>query len=313
MAALTIRHITSYSYRRPVAFGAHRIMVRPLDSADQRVLEANLHISPNPSQINWAKDAFGNHFAVVQFRGKAKQLRFESTVHVDHSPEDFAKLERGTRDALQLSYTTEERAKLAHFIQPRHTDADGALSRWVGQFLAKQQPADTGDLLIKMTFAIKQGFTYAARQAKGIQTPSQTLALRSGSCRDFAVLMIEALRSLRIAARFVSGYVHVPHNPTEPRVGGSTHAWLQAYVPGADWVDFDPTNGIAGNRDLIRVAVVNDPLDAVPLHGTWAGAPADALGMAVEVSVTPAEPQFFAGTDKNPPRPEPASTLSMTA
>jgi transglutaminase-like putative cysteine protease len=85
--------------------------------------------------------------------------------------------------------------------------------------------------------------------------------------------MIEALRSLGIAARFVSGYVHIPNNPTEPRVGGSTHAWLQAYVPGVGWVDFDPTNRITGNRDLIRVAVVCDPLDTAPLHGTWAGAP----------------------------------------
>ena len=98
MAALTIRHTTSFTYRRPVEFGAHHVMVRPRDSADQRVLEANLDISPTPSRIDWAKDAFGNHFAAVEFRGKAEQLRFESTVHVDHSPEDFADLECGVGD-----------------------------------------------------------------------------------------------------------------------------------------------------------------------------------------------------------------------
>jgi len=311
MAALTIRHTTSYTYRRPVAFGAHRVMVRPRDSADQRVLEASLHISPTPSRIDWDKDGFGNHFAVVHFDRKAEQLRFESIVHVDHSPDEFADLKGNAAKGLAAIYTAEERAKLAHFLQRRHPDTNGALSRWVSQFLAKHYPADIRDLLIKMTFAIKQGFTYEVREAKGIQTPAQTLGLRGGTCRDFAVLMIEALRSLGVAARFVSGYVHVRNDPGKPRSGGSTHAWLQAYVPGAGWIDFDPTNGITGNRDLIRVAVVCDPIDALPLHGTWFGESSDALGMAVEVSVTSAETRFFVGAGYYSTRPERTATLHM--
>ncbi|ACB96077.1 transglutaminase family protein [Beijerinckia indica] len=313
MAALTIRHTTSFTYRRPVAFGTHHVMVRPRDSADQSVLEANLHISPAPSQIQWAKDSFGNHVASVQFRGKAERLRFESIVHVEHVTEDFAELEPGVRDALPLSYTAGERAKLDVFLQSQYADADGALSHWVGHFLAEQRPAGLQDLLIKMTAAIKTGFTYAAREAKGIQTPAQTLALRSGSCRDFAVLMIEALKTLGVAARFVSGYVHVRYDPNERRSAGSTHAWLQAYVPGRGWVDFDPTNGITGNRDLIRVAVVHDPHDAVPLHGTWIGESTDAIGMDVEVSVTPTERQVFAEADNYSHQPMRESALLMTA
>jgi transglutaminase-like putative cysteine protease len=107
-----------------------------------------------------------------------------------------------------------------------------------------------------------------------------------GSCRDFALLMMEAVRSLGLAARFVSGYLYVPSRDGPEHIGGgSTHAWCQVYLPGAGWVEFDPTNGIIGNRDLIRVAVARDPSQAIPLSGTYAGSPEDELGMKVQVNV----------------------------
>jgi transglutaminase-like putative cysteine protease len=112
------------------------------------------------------------------------------------------------------------------------------------------------------------------------------LKLSSGTCRDFAVLMMEAARSLGLAARFVSGYLYVKDSASPRLGGGATHAWLQVYLPGAGWVEFDPTNGIVGNHDLIRVAVVRDPRHAIPLAGTYIGAPGDFLSMDVEVSVT---------------------------
>ena len=122
------------------------------------------------------------------------------------------------------------------------------------------------------------------------QEPRRTLRLGSGTCRDFAVLMIEAVRSLGLAARFVSGYIYVPsrdrRGAPEHHGGGNTHAWMQVYLPGAGWVEFDPTNNIVGNRDLIRVAVVRDPNHAVPLSGSWTGAAADCLGMEVSIRVT---------------------------
>jgi transglutaminase-like putative cysteine protease len=142
-------------------------------------------------------------------------------------------------------------------------------------------------MLAAMTQAIKERFTYVSRQEMGTQDPIETLKLGSGSCRDFAVLMMEAVRSLGLAARFVSGYLYVPEHGGGGRVGGgATHAWLQVYIPGAGWIEFDPTNGVVGNRDLIRVAVVRDARHAVPLSGTWTGFPSDFLGMDVSVSVT---------------------------
>ena len=98
--------------------------------------------------------------------------------------------------------------------------------------------------------------------------------------------MIEAARLLGFAARFMTGYIYVPDRDGPVRLGGgSTHAWCSIYIPGSGWVEFDPTNGIIGNRDLIRVAVARDPSQAVPLSGTYAGSPDDELGMKVQVNV----------------------------
>jgi transglutaminase-like putative cysteine protease len=141
-----------------------------------------------------------------------------------------------------------------------------------------------------LTYAIKESFTYNRRSETGIQDPLTTLMLNRGSCRDFAILMIEAVRALGLAARFVSGYIYSPSLDGSGHVGGgSTHAWCQVYLPGAGWVEFDPTNGIIGNRDLIRIAVARDPRQAVPLSGTWMGEPGDFEGMSVEVNVTASE------------------------
>ena len=120
-----------------------------------------------------------------------------------------------------------------------------------------------------------------------MQTPEETLLSQQGSCRDFAVLMMEGARSLGIAARFVSGYIFTP-NSSGLVGGGATHAWMQAYLPGAGWIDFDPTNSIVGNRNLIRVAVAWAPEQVLPLWGTYEGPPGAFLGMDVTVTVSEA-------------------------
>jgi transglutaminase-like putative cysteine protease len=127
---------------------------------------------------------------------------------------------------------------------------------------------------------------YNSRSAHGTQTPDETIRHQAGTCRDFALLMIESARSMGFAARFVTGYVYVPDRDGPVRLGGgSTHAWCQIYVPGSGWVEFDPTNGIVGNRELIRVAVARTPHQAIPLSGTYWGDAEDELGMEVSVNV----------------------------
>jgi transglutaminase-like putative cysteine protease len=288
MAILTVRHVTTYRYRQPVSFGEHRMMLRPRDGHDQRLLEARIAIRPEPAEFWWVHDVFGNSVGVARFATRARELSFESTMRLDHSPvEDLDfRLEDHAR-SLPLSYSTEEMPDLARSIERHHADPDRVVDRWARRFLNKEGPTSTLDLLAAMTRAVKQDFTYIPRSMRGIQEPWRTLELGSGTCRDFALLMMEATRSLGLAARFVSGYLYSPGRDGRSHVGGgATHAWIRVYLPGAGWVEFDPTNGIVGNRDLIRVAVARDPAQAVPLHGRWAGFPDDSLGMEVSVEVT---------------------------
>ena len=285
MPILTIRHVTTYHYRRPVAFGEHRMMLRPRDDDDQTVLDVVLEITPGPSHIVWTQDFFGNHIAIARFSDAAQELRFESTICVDHAPARFdADAIRHDARHYPFAYAAADRAELAHFIaQPAHAQID----RWAAGFLAPDGSADTHALLVGMTQTIRRTFRHGARHQKGTQTPIWTLELKSGSCRDLAVLMIAALRSLGIAARFVSGYLHV-EDDDDRLTGGNTHAWVQAYVPGPGWVDFDPSGGTIGNRNLVRVAVVPEPRAAIPLQGTWIGAASDHLAMKVAVKVAAA-------------------------
>jgi transglutaminase-like putative cysteine protease len=297
MTILTVRHITNYRYKRPVSFGEHWIMSRPRESHDQRLLDLKLEITPKPAHLRWIRDVFGNHVAVARFAGCAEALRFDSTVRVDHCPaeivetdiEDFAR-------ACPFVYDAGDRPDLVHFIERQFPDPHRQLKLWARSFLRQDGSTGTHALLVNLTRTIRQTFTYVARHEKGIQDPLLTLKLGSGSCRDLAMLMIEAVRSLGMAARFVSGYLHVPcHNDDGHAGGGNTHAWVQVYLPGPGWVDFDPASGVVGNRDLVRVAVVRDPRQAIPLHGSWTGFPSDNLGMSVEVNVTAGH----AGTDRS--------------
>jgi transglutaminase-like putative cysteine protease len=285
---LSVRHVTTYRYKRAVSFGEHRMMFRPRDSYDQKLLEARLQVTPEPSSIRWVHDVSGNCVTIAEFsRVEAKELRFESNIWLDHSPsntpdfqiEDYAK-------TYPFTYSPEEIPDLAPMIVRQYPDADETVDRWVRRFLRAGPHTDTGMLLMTLTYAFKESFTYERRSEPGTRPPALTLKLGRGSCRDLALLMIEALRCLGLAARFVSGYLYVPsRDGARYRGGGSTHAWCEVYLPGAGWVEFDPTNAIVGNRDLIRVAVARDPSQAIPLSGSYFGAADDFREMTVEVKV----------------------------
>ena len=304
MAVIKVRHVTTYRYKQPVSFGQHRMMLRPRDSYDQKLLDSSLEITPAPVALRWVHDVFGNCVAIAQFAGRAAELRFESVIRLDHSATDaldFQIEEYATR--YPFSYGADEMPDLLRLIERQYLDPDREIDRWARQFLRHDGRSDTTELLAAMTHAIRRDLTYVAREESGTQDPIKTLKLGSGSCRDFAALMMEAARSLGLAARFVSGYLFVPENRRDSRVGGgATHAWLEVYLPGAGWVEFDPTNGIVGSADLIRVAVVRDPRQAMPVSGTWTGFPSDHLGMTVEVEVT-AEPEPAVAPDGAAPQP----------
>ena len=287
MTVLSVRHVTKYEYKAPVRFGEHRLMFRPRDSYDQRLISSDMLISPEPKRVRWFHDVFGNCVAVASFASEAKELVFDTRIVLDHTPsnapdfmiEDYAK-------TYPFTYGAEERPDISRLIERQYLDPEHLLDKWVRRFVRYGQRTDTGELLMTLTYAIKESLPYSKRFERGTQDPLLTLSSGRGTCRDFAVLMLEAVRALGFAARFVSGYLYVPRDAGEQhKGGGNTHAWCQVYLPGAGWVEFDPTNGIVGNRDLIRVAVSRDPRQAIPLQGSYFGNAADYVGMTVSVDV----------------------------
>jgi transglutaminase-like putative cysteine protease len=288
MSLLTIRHKTEYRYANPVSFGEHRLMLRPRDGHDLRLMDGQLDITPAPSSLRWIHDIFGNTVAIATFDESSEKLTFNSTITVEHNPVEEMTL--GPEDAAYhypFLYDAEELPDLVSFMTPQYNDKDGELTAWALKQLSDSGQTRTYDLLRAMTLGIHESFSYRRRHERGTQHPLDTLQTKSGTCRDFALFMIEALRRLGIAARFVSGYIFIPREGEANFVGGgSTHAWVQAYLPSAGWIEFDPTNGIIGSRDLIRIAVARDPRQALPLHGTYSGTPDAFQEMNVSIDVS---------------------------
>jgi len=271
-------------------------MLRPRDGHDLRLLEEKLKITPTPSSLKWIHDIFGNTVAIASFDVSSPTLTFDSTITVEHNPvEEMTLTPDDAAYHYPFIYDIDEMPDLMSFITPQYNDKDGELAAWALTHLTPGERTRSHDLLRAITLGIHESFDYRRRHERGTQHPLDTLQTKSGTCRDFALLMIEALRRLGIAARFVSGYIFIPQDFETSFVGGgSTHAWVQAYLPSAGWIEFDPTNGILGSRDLIRTAVARDPEQALPLHGTYWGTP-DAfremnVSIHVKTSPTPKEP-----------------------
>src|SRR6201996_6577969 len=287
MPLVSIRHLTAYRYRNPGAPGEHRMMLRPLESYDQRLISAELSITPEPSVLRNVHDVFGNCVSIARFSGRTDRLAGESRMTLEHTPQPAFDLDgEAYAGALPFVYSPEDLPDLARSIERHHEDPAGEVEAWARKFVRRVGPTSLRTLLTDMTHAIHGEFRYGTRLTGGPQAPLETLALGTGSCRDFAMLMMEAVRSLGLAARFVSGYVYSSSPKAGRTGGGHTHAWVRVYLPSQGWVEFDPTNGLVGNADLVRVAIARDPRQAVPLHGTWAGLPRDYLGMDVEVEVS---------------------------
>lgn len=292
MTIFIVRHTTTYRYRNAVRLGRHQVMARPRDSFDQRLIDFSLDVTPPPSELRWLHDVYGNCVAHVDFDCKSDSLRFDCVIKLDHTPEnapDFRIEDYATEHP--FAYHADEAPDLAPYVQRSFADPQDRIGHWLESFLRRGTSRPTGEVLMTLNKVISDGFAYSRRTAPGTQSPAITIELRRGTCRDFALLMIEAARTLGFAARFITGYIYVPDRDGPSLLGGgATHAWCQIYVPGSGWVEFDPTNGIVGNRDLIRVAVARTPSQAIPLFGTYWGERDDELGMEVEVNVKTASP-----------------------
>lgn len=263
-------------------------MFRPRDSHDLRLLDATLTIEPH-ARLRWLHDVFGNSVAVASFDTESDRLSLESKIVIDRYPltipefpiEPFAR-------QIPFSYPASEIPDLGRTIERHYADSDRVVTEWTRRFLADGGPTDTETFLRAVNTAIREEFTYRRREEPGVQSPIVTLKSRSGSCRDYALFMMEAIRSVGLATRFVSGYLYdraLDGQESDISGAGSTHAWVQVYLPGAGWIEFDPTNAAVGGHNLVPVAVAREPGQAMPISGTFDGAPGDFIEMKVEVKV----------------------------
>jgi transglutaminase-like putative cysteine protease len=299
MKHLTVRHTTRYNYAGPAAFGPHRLMMRPRDSHDLRLVDAELTLSP-PGATRWMHDVFGNSVALVEFNQSATELLIESTLHlVSYGLPRLAVSIAPEAQTYPFVYSASDRSDLGRLVERHYPDPQGLVDAWAKRFFPGD-PTPTYDLLARLNSAIREEFSYNARHEAGTQSPIETLEKKSGSCRDFALLFIEAVRSLGFGARFITGYLYDPAldgAQSSIQGAGATHAWADVYLPGAGWVEYDPTNGLIAGDNLIRIAVTRDPSQAVPISGTFTAKPSDFLGMTVEVTVTAGKPEA-AGTSE---------------
>ena len=287
MRILTVRHATNYRYARPVAFGQHRLMLRPRDSHDLRLVGAELTLSP-PGAVRWMHDVFGNSVALVDFQSPAATLGITSTLKIERYGLNGLQFPIGPdAESYPFIYSSNDRVDLGRLLEQHYPDPDGVLARWADSFVTSR-PMRTLELLTNMNAALKPDIVYAERHEPGTQSPAETLEKKAGACRDFAMVFIEAARYLGFGARFVSGYLYDPalDKGDDTQAVAATHAWAEVYLPGAGWIEYDPTDVLIAGENLIRVAVTRDPSQAIPISGSYVGSPADFLGMTVEVAVT---------------------------
>lgn len=269
MQRLSILHETRYSYEKPVSFTPHFLLVRPRDSHAVRLIDASLKLSQQ-GEVRWMYDALGNCVCRYAPQGAATELSITSTLIIDRYPAFLEPEMDKSHSAFPIVYNMADRLALAPMMMPATEDETGTVLSFMQRFL-RQPNEPVLYLLERINNAIHEEFEYGERQEKGTQTPMETIGRGAGTCRDFAWLMVEGLRRLGFAARFVTGYLY--SSKAAVRGAGATHAWCEVFLPGLGWTEFDPTNGLAESPDLIPVAVARTPWEASPISGGLMGDP----------------------------------------
>ncbi len=277
-----IHHTTAFRYRRPVGLLPHRLLLVPRNSLELKLLSFELHCTPE-GRVDWSQDVFGNMVADVHFDTPSDHLEIESRVQValSASPWPVLRIDPAAHK-YPFAYLKDDATDIAALSLPRHMDPDGRLSRFAFGFIYGSL-TDTLSLLKDINIGMLDFVQYRTRDEEGTQTPLETLALGSGSCRDIAALFLECVRTLGFGARAVSGYAFDPDvthdNP------GSTHAWAEVFLPGSGWVAFDPTQRQVGSHGLIATAVGRSNERVMPVTGSFAGDRNDFISMEAKATV----------------------------
>ena len=281
MQRYKIIHHTYYNFSGVVRLDPHSLRLRPREDYDLRIESSNLKIKP-PASLNWHRDVEGNSVAIATFDLPTEQLTVESEVVVhqyNEAPLDFLVADYAVK--WPFTYQIDDRILLSPYMALRDNKTRELLVNWINNFWQPSERIQTYTLLHRICTHIHQTLSYQIREEPGVQTAEQTLSFGTGSCRDFAVLFMEAAKCLGIASRFVSGYLQAPPSTTN---FGATHAWVEVYLPGAGWKGFDPTIGKIVGKDHIAVAVARLPESVPPIAGSFVGASGAHLDVGVWVT-----------------------------
>jgi transglutaminase-like putative cysteine protease len=262
-----IVHSTRYEFANRVFLGPHRLLLRPREGHELRIESSVLETTPRAT-MRWHRDVHDNAVAIASFEGQTNQLTIRSEVIVRHcgAPRlDFIVADCAVN--YPFSYDFDTVGVLRPYL--RDTEAQGGqgvLCDWLSGCWRTGDPIQTYGLLERLCLSVKQTLRYRMRHEPGVQTAAETLQCGVGSCRDFANLFMEGARALGMAARFVSGYLEVPHCSD-----GATHAWAEVYLPGAGWKGFDPTLGEMVDNRHTAVAIARRPDAVPPVAGSFFG------------------------------------------
>ena len=276
MSLFRLRHATTYVFSAPVTLGPHLLYLRPRADHALRLDASTLTVSP-PADIIWRNDAYGNSVAVAAFSGQTDRLDIVSEL----TAETFPRSESQRKALLAngpLVWPINEQPALAPYFHIENRNRS-AIAGWLKKTVSKTAKLPY-DKLLECAARIRGEFDYRPRYEPGLQSPQETVATHSGTCRDFAELMIAASRSLGCAARFVSGYIYVPNAAPG---SAAPHAWAECYLPGTGWIEIDATNGLVEHGDLIPVAVALSGRNLSPVTGTFTGSASSQLGVGVDV------------------------------
>ena len=269
---IACHHVTRYLFDQPTQIYPHVLRLRPAPHCRTPIQAYSLKVRPEGHFINWQQDAFGNYLARLVFPEPSKELSIEVEVVADmvaYNPFDF--FIEDYAEKCPFEYTRQERTELVPYLQK--VSAGPLLSRWLEKI--DREPMITVDFLVEVNRRLNQDIAYSVRMEPGVQTCETTLRLALGSCRDTAWLLVQILRHLGLAARFVSGYL-VQLSADEKSLDGPSgpeadftdlHAWAEVYIPGAGWVGLDPTSGLLAGEGHIPLACTPHPASAAPLTG----------------------------------------------
>jgi uncharacterized protein (DUF2126 family) len=269
---VALRHRTSYQYDRPVLLSPHTIRLRPAPHSRTPVLSYSLKLEPRKHFINWQQDPHGNYLARVVFPETTRQLVVDVELVAEmsvHNPFDF--FLEPEAEKFPFSYEAGLGKELAPYLE--RLPAGPKLGAFLDAVDLRSQR--TVDFLVALNQRLAQEVKYIIRLEPGVQAPEETLSLNSGSCRDSAWLLVQALRHLGLAARFVSGYL-IQLTPDVKALDGPVgaafdftdlHAWAEVYLPGAGWIGLDATSGLMAGEGHIPLAATPDPQSAAPVSG----------------------------------------------